>query len=113
MNVLRQNGARCVENGKEFEGILSQTFQSKKKASKIKEAIKSFIIESIKTIGKTLTTAIITTVIVKATKLLEIANADRPQFAIGGEWILIILIFCFVYWLIENFEQKNKKATHK
>lgn len=113
MNVCRQISRRSVENCKTNEGILSQTHQPKKKASKIKKAIKGAIVEVSKAIGKTFAAAVITTMIVIWTDVIGYANAIRPSFAIGGEWIFIIGVFCAAYYIISNTMSKNKKATQQ
>lgn len=91
----------------------TMSHQVKRQLWKTKKIINNIISETFKALGKTISATVITATIVISTDLIGYANSNRPSFAIGGEWILIIGVFCGVYYLISIMMSKNKKATQQ
>lgn len=116
MNVLRRLLTRCSRNEAVMENSEINQYSKPcepEKATKINQAIKSAVKEATAAIGKTFAAAVVTTIITVETAVIDYANASRQSFAIGGEWIFVILLFCASYYITEKLMSKNKKATQQ
>jgi len=81
---------------------------------RIIKAIKAILIELMRMTIKILASLGITVAFVNVTDLITLANADRPAFAVGGEWILIALVFFGSLYLMElSVKWAEKKPLKK
>ena len=75
--------------------------------------IKKILKEAIDTLGLILVAGFVVTTIVLATDLIAIANKNRPSFAVGGEWLLIMFMFLATVYVFDSLLNKRKPLKNE